>query len=125
MKYKIGEMIFSEDPIVINEKKEAVQVVVNNTGDRSIQVCSHYHFFESNPALKFDRERTLGMRLDVPSGTAVRFEPGEDKSISLVPFGGKQNVIGFRGMTMGVVTDDKVRENALKNAKKMENGGDR
>lgn len=123
MKYQVGQMVFQDEPITINEHKAAVEVVVNNTGDRSIQVCSHYHFFEANPALKFDRSKTLGMRLDIPAGTAVRFEPGEDKKISLVPYTGKRNIIGFRGMTMGLLSDEGVRAAALKAAAEMEAGG--
>lgn len=124
MKYQIGEIIFNHNEIMINQDKEAIELIVNNQGDRSIQVCSHYHFFEANPALKFDREKALGMRLDIPSGTAVRFEPGEDKKISLVPYGGEQKVIGFRGMTMGVISNPEVREAALNAAKELEKRGE-
>lgn len=123
MKYQVGEIIFQEEPITINKDKEAIEIVVNNTGDRSIQVCSHYHFFESNLALKFDREKAFGMRLDIPSGTAVRFEPGEDKKVSLVPYAGKKKVIGFMGVTMGAITDPKVKEQALMRMNKLEKGG--
>lgn len=122
MKYKIGEIIFKEEPITLNENKEAVTLVVNNTGDRAIQVCSHYHFFEANLALKFDREKAYGMRLDVPSGNAVRFEPGMDKEISLVPYGGKQKVIGFLGAVMGEITDPSVKEKALEKMKSLQEG---
>ena len=124
MRDQIGQVIFREEPVTINEHKEAIDVAVNNRGDRSIQVCSHYHFFEANPALKFDRAKTLGMRLDVPSGTAVRFEPGEDKNVRLVPYAGKRKVVGFRGMTMGAVTDEAVKAAALKAAEELEAGGE-
>ncbi|MEG0829851.1 MAG: urease subunit beta [Anaerovoracaceae bacterium] len=120
MKYKIGEILFKEEKITINEEKDEMKIVVNNTGDRSIQICSHYHFFESNLALKFDREKALGMRLDIPSGTAVRFEPGEDKRVSLVPYCGNRKVIGFMGATMGLVDEPKIRDKAIKKMKKME-----
>jgi urease beta subunit len=90
-----------------------VELTVRNTGDRTIQVCSHYHFFECNKALVFDREKAYGMRLDIPSGNAVRFEPGEDKKISLVPFGGTRELYGFAGYTMGRLDDPAVREKAL------------
>lgn len=125
MNYKVGEIIFKDEPITINEKKPTIELIVNNTGDRSVQVCSHFHFFEVNPALKFDREKAIGMRLDIPSGTAVRFEPGEDKKVSLVPYMGAKRVIGFRGLTMGDVTDEKVRTQALKNWEKFVNGGEK
>lgn len=122
MNYKVGEIIFKDEQITINENKKAVEITVNNEGDRSIQVCSHYHFFESNLALKFDREKAFGMRLDIPSGTAVRFEPGEDKKVSLVPYGGKRKVIGFMGVTMGEADDVKVKASALEKMKKLEEG---
>ncbi|MDD2503989.1 MAG: urease subunit beta [Clostridia bacterium] len=122
MKYKIGEVIFKEEPITINKNKQTVTMVVNNTGDRSIQVCSHYHFFEANLALQFDREKAFGMRLDVPSGTAVRFEPGKDKQVTLVPYGGKQKVIGFLGAVMGEVTDPSVKEKAFEKMKSLQEG---
>lgn len=113
MKYEIGQFILKDDLITINEGKEITEIIVTNTGDRSIQICSHYHFFEVNPALRFDREKAFGKRLDIPSGTAARFEPGEDKSIRLVPFGGKKRLIGFMGATMGDVTDPAVKKAAL------------
>ena len=87
MEYKIGQIIFADDMITVNDGRDTVELVVNNSGDRVIQVCSHYHFFEANIALKFDREKAFGYRLDVPAGTAVRFEPGEDKRVRLVPYG--------------------------------------
>ena len=123
MKYQIGEIIFKDDPIIINEGRETVEISVTNNGDRCIQVCSHYHFFETNPALSFDREKALGMRLDIPSGTAVRFEPGEEKKVTLVPFAGSKRVIGFKGLTMGDVTDPEVRERALKKMEQLLKGG--
>ena len=113
MKYQVGEIILKDDPIVINEGKEAVEISVTNNGDRCIQVCSHYHFFETNLALAFDREKAFGRRLDIPSGTAARFEPGEERMVSLVPFAGAKRVIGFKGLTMGDVTDPEVKRAAL------------
>lgn len=123
MKYQIGEFILKDDPITLNEGKETVEIPVTNNGDRCIQVCSHYHFFESNLALAFDREKAFGMRLDIPSGTAVRFEPGEEKKVRLVPFAGRKRVIGFKGVTMGDVTDPEVRENALSRMEQLLRGG--
>jgi urease beta subunit len=123
MKYQIGEIILKDDPIIINEGKETVEIFVTNNGDRCIQVCSHYHFFETNFALAFDREKAFGKRLDIPSGTAVRFEPGEEKKISLVPFAGDKKVIGFKGLTMGDVTDPVVKKAALSKMEQLLKGG--
>lgn len=96
-----GEMIPAEGDIEINAGLETVTVTVSNTGDRPVQVGSHYHFFETNPALTFDREKTRGMRLDIAAGTAVRFEPGQTRDVTLVPFAGNRNVYGFRQEVMG------------------------
>lgn len=96
-----GEMIPAEGEIEINAGLETVTVTVSNTGDRPVQVGSHYHFFETNPALTFDREKTRGMRLDIAAGTAVRFEPGQTRDVTLVPFAGNRNVYGFRQEVMG------------------------
>lgn len=96
-----GEMIPAEGEIEINAGLETVTVTVSNTGDRPVQVGSHYHFFETNPALTFDREKTRGMRLDIVAGTAVRFEPGQTRDVTLVPFAGNRNVYGFRQEVMG------------------------
>lgn len=113
MSYQIGQIILADDPIIVNEGRETVELVVNNTGDRPIQVCSHYHFFETNTALKFDREKAFGLHLDVPAGTAVRFEPGESHKVTLVPYKGAQNLYGFMGMTMGNVNDPEVKKAAI------------
>lgn len=113
MSYQIGQIIFADDPIVINEGRDTIELVVNNSGDRCIQVCSHYHFFEANIALKFDREKAFGYRLDIPAGNAVRFEPGEDKKVTLVPFAGEENLYGFMGMTMGNIHDPEVKKTAI------------
>ena len=113
MKYQIGEIIFKDEPVIINEGKETVEIFVTNNGDRCIQICSHYHFFESNFALEFDREKAFGLRLDIPSGTAVRFEPGEQKKVSLVTYAGAQKLIGFKGLANGVVTDPEVKKAGL------------
>ena len=123
MKYQIGEFILKDEPIIINEGKEAVEIFVTNNGDRCIQICSHFHFFETNFALEFDREKSFGKRLDIPSGTAVRFEPGERKKISLVPYAGQKKVIGFKGLTMGDVTDPEVKKAALSKMEQLLKGG--
>jgi urease subunit beta len=120
MDHKIGEIIFRNEDVVINQGKEAKEITVRNTGDRTIQVCSHYHFFECNQALVFEREKTYGMRLDIPSGNAVRFEPGEDKKVTLVAFGGSRELYGFAGMTMGRIDDGDVRKNAFSKMKEGE-----
>lgn len=96
-----GRVTTREGDIVFNEGAERVTLTVANTGDRPIQVGSHYHFFETNPALRFDRDQARGMRLDIAPGTAVRFEPGSTREVSLVPYGGKREVYGFRQDVMG------------------------
>jgi urease subunit beta len=96
-----GEIITAPGDIEINAGREAVIVSVANTGDRPIQVGSHYHFAETNAALQFDRDKARGRRLDIPAGTAVRFEPGQTREVSLVPFAGKREVFGFQGRVMG------------------------
>ena len=113
MNYQIGEIIYQTTPITINADLPAVEVAVTNTADRCIQVCSHYHFFEANLALDFDREAAFGLRLDIPAGTAVRFEPGETKKVSLVPYRGRRKAVGFLGLTMGDTTDPAVKAAAL------------
>src|SRR4051812_21837065 len=96
-----GELFPAAGDIEINAGLDAIAVDVANSGDRPIQVGSHYHFAETNPALKFDRTEARGRRLDIPAGTAVRFEPGQTRRVLLVPFRGKRAVYGFRGAVMG------------------------
>jgi len=96
-----GEIITPDGEIELNAGRPTVTLEIANTGDRPIQVGSHYHFFETNPALKFDRDKARGMRLDIPAGTAVRFEPGQTRSVNLVSFAGKREVYGFRADIMG------------------------
>ena len=96
-----GEIITAPGDIEINAGRQAVTIAVANTGDRPIQVGSHYHFAETNGALQFDRTAARGHRLDIPAGTAVRFEPGQTREVSLVPFAGKREVYGFRQQVMG------------------------
>jgi urease subunit beta len=98
-----GEIFVEDGDITLNEGREAIILEVANTGDRPIQVGSHYHFFETNEALAFDRDRALGCRLDIPSGTAVRFEPGQVREVQLIPFAGARRVHGFHGKVMGPV----------------------
>ena len=96
-----GELFIKDGEIELNAGRKTVTLTVANTGDRPIQVGSHYHFFETNPALKFDRRRARGMRLDIAAGTAVRFEPGQSREVTLVPFGGARRVFGFRAAVQG------------------------
>jgi len=96
-----GEMFIPDGNIELNSGRKAVTITVSNGGDRPIQVGSHYHFFETNPALKFERKDSRGMRLDIAAGTAVRFEPGQTRKVTLVPFAGDRKVYGFRGDVMG------------------------
>jgi urease beta subunit len=96
-----GEWLLSEEPIEINAGRRTLRIAVRNTGDRPIQVGSHFHFFEVNRALDFDRGATLGMRLDVPSGQSIRFEPGDERDVDLVDVGGARRLIGFSGLLDG------------------------
>ena len=96
-----GETFIKHGEIELNVGRRTVTLSVANTGDRPIQVGSHYHFFETNPALKFDREQARGARLDIPAGTAVRFEPGQTREVTLVALGGKRTIYGFRQDVMG------------------------
>ena len=100
-----GEILPASGEIVLNEDREAIVVRVANTGDRPIQVGSHYHFAETNSALAFDRELALGYRLDIPAGTAVRFEPGQSREVSLIPYGGARLVYGFNQAVMGALPE--------------------
>jgi urease subunit beta len=96
-----GEFFIKDGEIELNAGRETVRLTVSNSGDRPIQVGSHYHFFETNPALKFDRDKARGMRLDIPAGTAVRFEPGQTREVTLVALVGNRTVYGFRQAVMG------------------------
>jgi urease subunit gamma/beta len=103
---RIGEVIAADRDIVLNEGKETVLVLVANKGDRPVQVGSHYHFFEVNKCLDFDREKAYGFRLDIPSGTSVRFEPGEEKEVQLVEIGGAKTVFGLNDLTCAEITEE-------------------
>ena len=98
-----GEIIAADGDVELNAGLPVITVEVSNTGDRPVQVGSHYHFFETNPALSFDRNAARGMRLDIPAGTAVRFEPGQTRSVNLVPYRGRRVVYGFRQGVMGAL----------------------
>ncbi len=96
-----GEVFAAEGTLTLNAGREAITLMVANTGDRPVQVGSHYHFAETNPALDFDRAAARGMRLDIAAGTAGRFEPGQRREVQLIPFGGARRVFGFNGQVMG------------------------
>ena len=102
---KPGEILVGSGDIELNAGRATVTIDVANTGDRPIQVGSHYHFFETNPALRFDRAAARGYRLDIPAGTAIRFEPGQIRSVRLVAFGGARIVHGFRAAVSGALGD--------------------
>ena len=108
-----GEIILGEGDIVAFKGRQTVDLIVANTGDRPIQVGSHCHFFEANRALRFDREKAYGFRLQVPAGTAVRFEPGEDKRVTLVSIGGNRVAYGINGLAHGRLDDPHVKAKAL------------
>lgn len=111
-----GEMLVADEPIIANAGRSTRTVTVTNTGDRPVQVGSHFHFMEANPALAFDREAAFGHRLNIPAGTAVRFEPGETKTVPLVELGGSGRVIGLNGLTDGDRHSAEVKERALQRA---------
>lgn len=100
-KTPVGGYVLSDKPIEINAGRPTVKIKVHNTGDRPIQVGSHFHFFEVNRALEFDRKAAFGQRLDIPASTGLRFEPGDEKEVTLVPFGGKQRIYGFNNLVDG------------------------
>jgi urease subunit gamma/beta len=112
-----GEILPAEGDIEINAGKKSVTIRARNTGDRPIQIGSHYHFFEANRALDFDREQAFGMHLDIPAGTAVRFEPGEEKEVTLTAFGGTGEIYGLNGLTNGSTRSDDVKDQALQLAR--------
>ena len=112
-----GEIILGEGDITAFKGRQTVELIVANTGDRPIQVGSHCHFFEANRALRFDREKAYGFRLQVPAGTAVRFEPGEDKRVTLVSVGGNRVAYGINGLVNGRLDDPSVKAKALAAAK--------
>ena len=98
-----GEIFTKDEDILLNADKEPVRLTVANTGDRPVQVGSHYHFYETNAALQFDRDAARGMRLDIAAGTAVRFEPGQERKVQLIPYGGERVVHGFNQKIMGAL----------------------
>ena len=111
-----GDYIVGDDPVTLNAGRPRTSLAVANTGDRPVQVGSHFHFFEANPALAFDRAAAFGMRLDIPAGTAVRFEPGDTREVTLVALGGAGRAIGFGGLVDGSVRAAGTRARALRRA---------
>ncbi len=111
-----GEMIFDDDKLVINKEKDTAEISVTNTADRPVQVGSHFHFFEVNKELEFNRHIAYGMRLDIPSGTAVRFEPGETKRVRLVEIGGNRVGYGLNDLVSGKIDDEDIKRAALNKA---------
>jgi urease subunit beta len=105
-----GEMLTEPGTIELNPGRELINLQVANSGDRPIQVGSHYHFYETNPALQFDRPPTRGFRLNIAAGTAVRFEPGQTRTVELVAYGGARQVYGFRGEIMGALEGEQTHE---------------
>ena len=114
-----GEPLPIEGDVELNADRETATLSVANAGDRPVQVGSHFHFFETNWALKFDREGAFGMRRDIPVGTSVRFEPGDEREVGLVNVGGRRVVHGFNGLTEGALDDPEVREEALRRAREL------
>ena len=112
-----GEVLAAAGELILNADRPTASVRVHNTGDRPIQVGSHFHFFEVNKMLEFDRELAFGMRLDIPSGTAARFEPGQEKEVALVEIAGARNVTGFNNLTNGSIRSEKVKQQALERAR--------
>lgn len=112
-----GEWLLSDEPVEINAGRRTASVRVRNTGDRPIQIGSHYHFFEANGALDFERPKTYGMRLNIPAGKAIRFEPGDEKDVELVAFGGMRRVLGFAGLVEGGLDAGRTRRQAMRRAR--------
>ena len=116
---KPGEWLLSDEPVEINPGRRTLKLKVRNTGDRPVQVGSHYHFFEANSALDFDRPQAMGMRLNVPGGQASRFEPGDEKEVELVEYGGAKRVYGFNNLTDGGLTAHWTVQRALERARNL------
>lgn len=112
-----GEYVLAEGEIILNEGRSTTTLIVANRGDRPIQVGSHFHFFEVNSYLDFNREAAFGTRLDIPAGTAVRFEPGDEKEVTLVEFGGARRVMGLNALTDGEIDSAEVKERAIEKAR--------
>ena len=117
--HDIGFFRLKDQPVVINKGREQCRLTVANEGERTIQIGSHFHFFEVNRSLVFDREQAFGMHLDIPSGTSIRFDPGKKVTVNLTGYGGEQTLLGFNGLTNGCVRDAQVKEAALEKARQL------
>jgi urease subunit beta len=115
----VGQITLGEGEIEAFATRKTITLMVKNTGDRGIQVGSHFHFFEANRALEFEREKAYGMKLAIPSGTSVRFEPGQEKEVTLVEYGGKKYIHGFNNLVDGSVRTIYRKDTALRRAKKL------
>jgi urease subunit gamma/beta len=113
-----GEYLVDEGEIELNANKEIITIEVENKGDRPVQIGSHYHFFEVNSALDFQRSQAYGKRLDIPAGTSVRFEPGSSKKVNLIPYSGKRYMSGFNALVEGFLDDEATKEKAMQNLAK-------
>jgi urease subunit beta len=113
-----GEYVLRSEPVICNEGRKTIKLKVKNTGDRPCQIGSHTHFFEVNKALDFPRERAYGYRLNIPAGTGVRFEPGDEKDVELTEIGGARIVYGFNGLTMGGLRSSHIKSAAAEKAKR-------
>lgn len=113
----VGEVVLKDKPVICFPKRRTIKLTVKNTGDRAVQVGSHFHFFEVNRALEFNRKKAYGMKLCIPAGTAIRFEPGDSKEVTLVEIGGEKKVIGFNRLVMGSVRTKWGKQDALRKAK--------
>jgi len=118
-----GEIQFADDDIEVNKGLDRLTLRVTNTGDRPVQVGSHYHFFEVNPGLKFDREKAYGYRADRPAGTSIRFEPGQSQTVHLIPYRGDRVLYGFRGWVDGKLDDPDIRKRAMQRMRDNYNPG--
>lgn len=114
-----GEYILASDDIVCNAGRKMLKMAVVNTGDRPVQIGSHFHFFEVNKEMEFDRQKAFGMRLNIPAGTAVRFEPGEEKEVELVSFGGARKLFGFSNLVNGETASEVIKSAAISKALSM------
>jgi urease subunit beta len=112
-----GELLPAEGTVELNAGQQTASVTVANTGDRPVQIGSHFHFFETNRALEFDRPAAYGMRLNIPAGTSVRFEPGDEREVELVAIGGRRVVHGLNGLVEGALDDPGVKEDAFRRAR--------
>jgi len=116
-KFTIGDYILANEPIIINSDRRTIELTVINAGARTIQIGSHFHFFEVNRALCFERQAAFGLHLDIPSGTAIRFAPQEEKTVQLTEYAGNQALYGFNSLTDGCVKDEAIKISALQKAR--------